>query len=79
MRTIALDPILKFQMKGLGYGHPQWGQACGRANWKLGGRVVRPASARHAGAGKSATCSRWCGQRREEDGIGVLEQICIGP
>jgi hypothetical protein len=24
-RTISLEPILKFQMKGLGYGHPEWG------------------------------------------------------
>jgi hypothetical protein len=38
-RTSALEPILKFQMKGLGYGHPEWG----RAWWKgrTGGRHER--------------------------------------
>ena len=24
IRTISLEPGLKFQMKGLGYGHPEW-------------------------------------------------------
>jgi hypothetical protein len=44
-RTIALEPILKFQMKGLGYGHPQWGQ--GMWKGRVGNRrgVIRSATA----------------------------------
>ena len=80
---VEWEPIATFHMKGIGYGHPEWGHG----GWK--GELVqeredfRPdeldllvasnihiqalSKARHEGAGSSS------------DGIGIVEQLAIGP
>ena len=79
MRTISLEPILKFQMKGLGYGHPEWGQGMWKGESAIGGESFDPRQldmlAReniHVQQVVKATDGK-------RTGIGVLEQICIGP
>lgn len=78
-RTISLEPILKFQMKGLGYGHPEWGQGMWKGELAIGHeafdpRQVDPLSPENLHVQQVVRASD--GERK---GIGVLEQICIGP
>ncbi len=79
-RTIRLEPILKFQMKGLGYGHPEWGQGMWKGENAIGHEVIDPSAVDplvpqnlHTQQVVIATDNQ--GRR----GVGVLEQIVIGP
>ncbi len=78
-KTIALEPILTFQMLGLGYLSPEWGhgmwhgeEAVGGATWKLD--ELAPLDPRHIHV--QQLCRARMGER---EGIGVLEQLIIGP
>ena len=78
-RTISLDPILKFQMKGLGYGHPEWGQGMWKGELAVGGESfdtlqLDPLAPEHLHTQQVVRATD--GTRT---GVGVLEQICIGP
>ncbi len=78
-RTIELEPVLKFQMKGLGYTHPEWGQGMWKGELETGGesfdpRQVDPLQPENIHVQQVVRAHD--GARR---GIGVLEQICIGP
>ena len=77
--TIALTPLYEFQMLGLGYGHPEWGHgmwkgesAVGYERWPL--PVAQPCDPRHIHI--QALCRAQLG---EHQGIGILEQLVIGP
>jgi hypothetical protein len=35
MRTMRLEPILRFQQKGIGYGHPKWGHGLWRGELSI--------------------------------------------
>ena len=66
-------------MKGLGYGHPEWGQGMWKGELEVGGESFDPQTLPllapenvHVQQVVRATD----GQRQ---GIGVLEQIVIGP
>jgi hypothetical protein len=79
VRTITMEPILKFQMKGLGYGHPQWGQGMWKGEMAIGGesfdpRQLDPLEPWHLHTQQVVRTSDG-----ERTGIGALEQICIGP
>ena len=78
-RTIALEPILRFQMKGLGYAHPEWGQGMWKGEMATGSESFDPQKLNllapeniHVQQVVRATD----GQRK---GIGVLEQVVFGP
>ncbi len=78
-RTISMEPILKFHMKGLGYFHPTWGQGMWKGELAIGGesfdpRQLDPLSPENIHVQQVVRTSD--GTRR---GIGVLEQVCIGP
>jgi hypothetical protein len=77
--TIALEPILTFQMVGLGYLHPTWGhgtwqgvEAVDGESWTLAD--LDPLEPRHLHV--QQLCRARAGAR---EGIGVLEQLVIGP
>ena len=79
VRTIELDPKLRFQFKGLGYGHPSWGQGMWKGDLELGGESfdpleLDPLSPENIHVQQVVEVSD--GERR---GIGALEQIVIGP
>jgi hypothetical protein len=79
IRTIRLEPILKFQMKGLGYGHPEWGQGMWKGEEALGGESFDPRQLDmldRENIHVQQVVRASDGQRK---GVGVLEQICIGP
>jgi hypothetical protein len=79
IRTIHMEPILKFQMKGLGYGHPEWGQGMWKGEEAIGGesfdtRQLDMLSRENIHVQQVVKATD--GTRT---GVGVLEQICIGP
>ena len=78
-RTIQLEPILKFQMKGLGYMHPEWRQGAWQGELATGHetfdpRQLDPLAPENLHVQQVVRASDGARQ-----GIGVLEQICIGP
>lgn len=78
-RTIELEPILKFHMKGLGYLHPDWGQGMWKGELELGGESFDPRQV-DALARENLHVQQVVRARDgSSEGIGVLEQICIGP
>ena len=77
-RTISLTPSLKFQMKGLGYGHPEWRQGAWQGELALGHdhfdpNQLDPLAPENLHVQQLVQASD--GQRT---GVGVLEQIVIG-
>ena len=79
IRTISFEPQLRFQMKGLGYGHPTWPQGAWQGELAVHGErydindldLLTPENL-HV----QQVCRVTDGERT---GIGVLEQIVIGP
>ena len=79
VRTISLDPMLRFQMKGLGYGHPVWGQGMWKGELAIGGEsfdvdkldLLAPENF-HVQQVVRATDGT-------QTGVGVLEQVVFGP
>jgi hypothetical protein len=77
--VLALEPLLVFQMLGLGYVHPEWGHGLWKGEEAFGVEAWRPAELapldpRHVHV-QQLCRARW-GPR---EGIGVLEQLVIGP
>jgi hypothetical protein len=77
--VISLEPMLTFQMLGLGYLHPDWGhgrwkgeEVVGGEQWKLAD--VNPLDPRYIHI--QELCRAHMGER---EGIGILEQLVIGP
>lgn len=78
LHTIALEPLLGFQMCGIGYLHPEWGhgmwkgpEAVGGESWSLAD--VNPLDPRFLHV-QQLVRARW----GDRSGIGVLEQLVIG-
>lgn len=78
-REIVLEPMLTFQMLGLGYLHPDWShgvwkgaEAVASESWDLAD--LAPLDPRHLHV--QQLCRARMGAR---EGIGVLEQLVIGP
>ncbi|NNL65866.1 MAG: hypothetical protein HKP30_06475 [Myxococcales bacterium] len=77
--TIELTPLLTFQMLGLGYLSPDWGhgmwkgeEAVSGERWKLAD--LDPLDPRHIHVQQLVKA-----RMGEREGIGVLEQLIIGP
>lgn len=80
LRTISLEPILRFQMKGLGYLHPTWGHGIWHGELEVGGESFDPAELDPL-APENIHVQQV--MRATDDsgrvGTGVLEQVVIGP
>jgi hypothetical protein len=77
--VIALEPLLCFQMKGIGYGHPQWGHGRWKGELVVAGESwktdeLNPLALENVHI-QQVVRARMDGR----EGIGALEQICIGP
>ncbi len=79
IRTIAMEPILKFQMKGLGYGHPQWGQGVWKGELEIGSESFDPRELNMTAPENIHVQQVVRASDGKRTGIGVLEQVCIGP
>lgn len=78
-QVISLEPLLCFQMKGIGYTNFEWGHgkwkgelAVGGEAWKLAELDPLAIENQHIQQVVRARCDG-------EEGVGVLEQICFGP
>jgi hypothetical protein len=76
---IQLEPTLCFQMKGIGYTNPEWGHgqwkgelAVGSESWKCADLDPMALDNQHIQQVMKARCG-------DEQGVGVLEQIALGP
>jgi len=79
IRTIRLEPILKFQMKGLGYGHPEWGQGMWKGEEVVGGESFDPRQLDMLARENIHVQQVVRASDGARTGVGVLEQVCIGP
>ena len=79
MRTISLEPILKFQMKGLGYGHPEWGQGMWKGELATGAESFDPRQLDLLAPENIHVQQVVRASDGQRTGIGVLEQIVVGP
>jgi hypothetical protein len=79
VRTIVMTPILTFQMKGLGYGHPTWGQGMWKGELALGHESFDIASLNPLARENLHVQQVVTATDGSSKGVGVLEQICIGP
>ena len=78
-QDIALEPLLCFRMKGIGYGHPEWGHgkwkgelAFAAESWKVDDADETALENQHIQQVVRARCG-------DRTGVGVLEQIALGP
>ena len=78
-RTISLEPILKFQMKGLGYTHPEWGQGMWKGELATGHESFDPEQIDPLALENLHVQQVVRASDGTREGMGVLEQICIGP
>lgn len=78
-RTIALEPLLKFQMKGLGYGHPEWGQGMWKGELAIGGESFDTRQLDLLARENLHTQQVVRATDGSRQGIGVFEQIVVGP
>src|SRR5690606_13173202 len=76
---IELEPIITFQMLGLGYLHPEWNHGnwhgeldVGSEEWTVAD--LDPLDPRHIHV-QQLVRARW----GDRTGLGVLEQLAIGP
>jgi hypothetical protein len=79
VRTVTLQPGLRFQMKGLGYGHPVWKQGAWRGELEVGGESFDPAALDLLAPENLHVQQFVRATDGVRTGIGVLEQIAIGP
>jgi hypothetical protein len=77
--VIELEPLLTFNMAGLGYNHPEWSQgadkgpsAIGYEEWRPGDMSGTDPLNQHVQTVMRAVCDG-------QIGIGVLEQGIFGP
>ncbi len=79
VRTITMEPQLRFQFKGLGYSHPTWGQGMWKGDLEIGGESFDPLELNPLAPENvhvQQVVKVTDGQRQ---GIGALELIVIGP
>lgn len=76
---MRIEPLMTFQMKGIGYGHPVWGHgewhdelAVGGESYEEGSQDWLSPENLHV---QQLVQASWRGKR----GLGVLEQVVVGP
>ena len=78
-RSITLEPILKFQMKGLGYGHPEWGQGMWKGELAIGCESFDTRQLDLLARENLHTQQVVRATDGRRQGVGVFEQIVVGP
>lgn len=78
-RLISLEPLLCFRMKGIGYTHPEWPHGAWKGELAIAGESWKTSDLDemawenlHIQQVMRASCEG-------ATGVGVLEQLCIGP
>ncbi len=76
---ISLEPLLCFRMKGIGYMNFDWGHGRWKGDLAVGGESWRNADLDPMGIDNLHVQQVMRARMGDEQGIGVLEQLCIGP
>jgi len=79
VRTITLDQQLRFQFKGLGYGHPSWKQGMWKGELEIGGESFDPLRLDPRAMENIHVQQVVKVSDGDRHGIGALEQIVVGP
>jgi hypothetical protein len=77
-QLIELEPLLCFRMKGLGYIHPEWGHGRWKGELAIGGEFWSCDELDELALDNVHIQQVMRARCGEEEGIGVLEQICLG-
>jgi hypothetical protein len=75
---IDLEPLIRFQMKGLGYSHPKWGHGVWQGDLAVGGESWRSDELDPLGFENLHTQQVVRARMGRKEGVGVLEQLVIG-
>jgi hypothetical protein len=78
-RTISLEPLLTFRMKGIGYTHPDWGHGRWKGELAIGGESWKTADLNELALDNIHIQQVMRAKSEGREGIGVLEQIALGP
>ena len=78
-RTITLEPMLRFQMKGLGYNHPKWRQGVWQGELATGHEAFDPEDLNPLAPENLHVQQVVRASDGSREGIGVVEQVVIGP
>ena len=76
---ISLEPLLCFRMKGIGYTHPEWGHGRWKGELAIGGESWKTADLNELALENIHIQQVMRARSDGREGIGVLEQICLGP
>ena len=79
IRTISLKPVLKFQMKGLGYNHPIWNHGNWQGELATGFESFDPEAIDLLALEHLHVQQVVIAHDGHKTGIGVMEQLVIGP
>ena len=79
VRTMILEPMLRFQMKGLGYFHPQWGHGFWQGELAIGSDSFDPNDIDLLAPENVHVQQVMRASDGERKGIGVMEQAVFGP
>ncbi len=82
--TVRMRPRYEFQMKGIGYGHPEYGHGFWKGEAATAGErlelpVDNPLTREHVHVQALCDATVTLPDGTAEDGIGILEQLAIGP
>lgn len=76
---ISLEPLICFQMKGIGYAHPDWGHGRWKGELAIAGESWKSADLNPLALDNLHVQQVMRARMGDKEGIGVLEQIVIGP
>ena len=77
--VIELEPLLRFQMKGLGYTHPEWGHGRWKGELALTGESWKSDDLDPLALENLHVQQVVRARLGDQEGVGVLEQIILGP
>lgn len=77
--AMQLEPRQLFQMKGIGYGHPRWGHGTWQGELAVGGETLVHADLDPLDLTNLHVQQLVAARSGDAEGMGALEQICIGP
>ena len=79
VRTITLEPVLDFNMRGLGYLHPVWKQGTWHGELEIGSESIDPQTLDLQDPHNLHFQQVVRVSDGNREGIGVLEHACLGP
>jgi hypothetical protein len=82
--TVSMKPRYEFQMRGIGYGHPEFGHGVWKGESVTGGERLRlpvdtPLAREHVHVQALCDATVRFPNGSSEDGLGILEQLAVGP